>query len=81
LLVVEVADRSLRHDRDVKIPLYARHAIPECWLIDVRGKRLSRYRSSGANGYSDIDEPDPSARMPVPGVEGASVTLATLFAY
>lgn len=53
LLVVEVADSSLRHDRDVKLGLYARHAVPETWLIDVQTRRLSCYRDPGPEGYRD----------------------------
>ena len=51
LLVVEVADSSLRHDRDVKLGLYARHGVPEVWLIDVRGRRLLRFRDPQPDGY------------------------------
>jgi Uma2 family endonuclease len=35
LLVIEVADTSLQYDRDVKLPLYAAHGIPEYWLVDL----------------------------------------------
>jgi Uma2 family endonuclease len=80
LLVVEVADSSLRFDRDVKAALYAEHAIPEFWLIDVRGKRLVRYRDPRAKGYVRIDEPDLGAPLEIPGLAGASVALAALFA-
>lgn len=80
LLVVEVADSSLRYDRDVKAALYARHAVPELWLGDVRAKRLVRYRDPGAEGYARMDEPDLSAPVPIPGVDGATVSLAALFA-
>ncbi|HUD26653.1 MAG TPA: Uma2 family endonuclease, partial [Burkholderiaceae bacterium] len=31
LLAIEVADTTLRFDRTVKAPLYARHGIPELW--------------------------------------------------
>jgi len=34
LLIVEVADSSIDYDRNVKVPLYARAAIPEVWLVD-----------------------------------------------
>ena len=34
LLVVEVSDDSLRHDRTVKQRLYARCGIPEYWILD-----------------------------------------------
>ncbi len=35
LLVVEVSQSSLKFDRERKLPLYARHGIPECWIVDV----------------------------------------------
>ncbi|MFM8436105.1 MAG: Uma2 family endonuclease, partial [Planctomycetia bacterium] len=33
LLVIEVTDTSLAYDLGVKVPLYARHGIPEVWVI------------------------------------------------
>jgi len=36
LVVIEVADESLRFDRTVKLPLYARARIPQVWLINLR---------------------------------------------
>ncbi|MBI4754201.1 MAG: Uma2 family endonuclease [Betaproteobacteria bacterium] len=51
LLVVEVADSSLARDRDVKIPLYARHAIPEAWLVDVQSRCLTVFRDPRPAGY------------------------------
>lgn len=44
LLLIEVADASLSYDRDVKIPLYARHGIREVWLVDLIAKRLLVHR-------------------------------------
>jgi hypothetical protein len=44
LLLIEVADASLPYDRDVKIPLYARHGIREVWLVDLVAKRLVVHR-------------------------------------
>ena len=35
LLAVEVSQSSLRFDRERKLPLYARSAIPEYWIVDV----------------------------------------------
>src|SRR4051794_31509585 len=54
LLVVEVADTSLAHDRDVKVPLYARAGIPEVWLIDLNGENIAIYREPGSAGYRDV---------------------------
>jgi Uma2 family endonuclease len=35
LLVVEVAESSYRIDHEFKASLYARAAVPECWIIDI----------------------------------------------
>ncbi|MGH3566979.1 MAG: Uma2 family endonuclease [Pseudonocardia sp.] len=35
LLVLEVADSSLRMDRAVKLPIYAREGIVEVWIVDL----------------------------------------------
>lgn len=51
LLLVEVADSSLDYDRMIKIPLYARHGIPEVWLIDVQNERVEIYRQPSLEGY------------------------------
>lgn len=43
LLVVAVADTTLREDRTVKVSLYARAGIPEVWLVDLQGEAIVRY--------------------------------------
>lgn len=53
LLLIEVADTTLRYDRDVKVPLYARHGIAEVWVVDLRNRELRWYRSPQAGGYAD----------------------------
>ena len=44
LLVIEVAETSLSHDRDRKMPYYANYSIPEVWIIDLEGQRMEVYR-------------------------------------
>ncbi|HEX7157047.1 MAG TPA: Uma2 family endonuclease [Burkholderiaceae bacterium] len=51
LLLIEVADSSLRFDRAVKVPLYARHGIAEYWLIDVERRRVTVFSDPGEQGY------------------------------
>jgi Uma2 family endonuclease len=79
LLVVEVADSSLRFDRDVKSKLYARHRVPELWLIDVRAKRVTRYRDPVGRAYRRLDEPNVGAPIDLPGGLNLRVELAPLF--
>jgi hypothetical protein len=59
LLVVEVSETtSLRRDRDIKLPIYARAGIAEAWIVDVRGERILVHRPAwrrirvGAGGRS-----------------------------
>ena len=54
LLVVEVADSSLRYDRDTKFPLDARAGIPEAWLFDLANARIERHNGPRADGYAQI---------------------------
>jgi Uma2 family endonuclease len=52
LLVVEVADHSVRYDLGRKARLYARHGIPELWVLNLRAKRLVVRRDPTPGGYA-----------------------------
>jgi Uma2 family endonuclease len=54
LLVVEVADSSLAHDRYTKAPLYGRAGVPEYWIVDLNGEQIEVYREPSAVGYRNI---------------------------
>jgi Uma2 family endonuclease len=51
LLLIEVSDSTLRYDRDVKVPLYASHGIPEVWLLDLQQRQLEIYREPVRGQY------------------------------
>jgi Uma2 family endonuclease len=53
LLVVEVSDTTVRHDRQVKMNLYARHGLPEAWLCDLPRSVIEVYRDSSPQGYRE----------------------------
>lgn len=55
LLVIEVADTSRDHDRDVKLPLYAQALIPEVWLVDLPGEEIERYTEPRAGSYRRVE--------------------------
>ncbi len=44
LLLREITDSKVDNDRDIKIPIYARSAIPEVRSIDLVENRLEIYR-------------------------------------
>jgi len=46
----EVADTSLAYDLGTKVPLYARHGIPEAWVIDAATRRTRVFRQPFGRG-------------------------------
>ena len=58
LLVVEISVTTGDYDRDVKIPLYAKHAIPEVWIFEPTTGTVSLYREPTRNGYQRFLTPD-----------------------
>ena len=51
LLLVEVMDTSADRDRRLKLPLYARAAIREVWLVDLGAERIEVYRQPEPDSY------------------------------
>jgi Uma2 family endonuclease len=54
LLVIEIADASLRYDRHIKAPLYARHGIVEYWLVDLAAGTVTSYTSPDGATYRAV---------------------------
>jgi Uma2 family endonuclease len=79
LLIVEVAATSLKFDRETKLPLYARHAIPEMWLVDLGGRRLLRWSAPRDGSYAVVDEPDLGSALEVAALPGVALDLRRLF--
>jgi Uma2 family endonuclease len=52
LAIIEVADSSLRHDKQVKMPLYANYGIPAYWIIDIATKQITVHLDPVGNSYS-----------------------------
>ena len=42
-LLVEVSDSTLTKDRTIKLPLYAAHAIPELWIVNLVDRQIEVY--------------------------------------
>ncbi len=51
LLLVEVADSSLRYDRNDKLPRYAQFGVPEVWIANLRDDRIESYTDPSPEGY------------------------------
>jgi Uma2 family endonuclease len=80
LLVIEVSDTTLRYDRDVKVPLYARHGVPEVWIVDLQNDRLLVYGSLGDGVYARQESVARPAKMLLTALPGVAVELTSVFA-
>lgn len=76
LLIVEVADTTLEYDRDVKLALYARHGIPEVWLLNVKAGELTVYREPAEGQYRLIRKPTAAEAVSPMSVPGVAISLA-----
>ncbi len=54
LLIIEVADSSLKFDRQEKAALYPRVGIPEYWIVNVAGRSIERYSEPTAGTYARV---------------------------
>ena len=71
LLVVEVMDSSVAHDRRVKLPIYARGGVPEVWLVNVNDDTVDIRRDPTPDGYRDrhlVGRADTIAALAFPDV-------------
>lgn len=71
-LIIEVSESSLRYDLQVKAPLYARHGVPEYWIIDLNGRQITFFRSPESGQYADVTStgaPGVVAPMALPDVQ------------
>lgn len=53
VLLIEVADTSLAHDRDIKLPRYAAADIPEVWIVALEEEHVEVYRRPREQGYAE----------------------------
>jgi Uma2 family endonuclease len=72
LLVVEVAETSMRYDRTVKAPLYAEAGIPEYWIVNLRDGVIEVYTDPADGAYKQTRKAKRGDTLPLPGgLEGA----------
>jgi Uma2 family endonuclease len=54
LLVIEVADTSVAYDHDIKLPAYARSAVPEVWIVDLLAEKVAVYADLVNGVYGNV---------------------------
>ncbi len=79
LLVVEVADSTVRYDREIKLPLYARHGVCELWIVDLSANMLRMHRDPQGERYlHGIETAEPGV-VGINALPGVAIDLSGLF--
>jgi len=55
VLLIEVADSSLRYDRRLKAPLYAEAGVQEYWIVDLEGCAVEVYRTPSGDRFESVE--------------------------
>ncbi len=79
LLVVEVADTTLAFDLSTKIPLYARHGVPESWVVDLGERAIRVFRDPSASGYRTSFAVSVGESVSPSALPDVSVAVALIF--
>jgi len=74
-LVVEVSQSSLRYDLEIKAPLYARHSIPEYWIVDLPRRQVRFFRSPISGQYTDVTSTDDPGVVSLVGLPDVRIEL------
>ena len=78
VLLIEVSDTSLRFDRNVKVPIYARNGIREVWVIDLQADAIHAFREPKGNAYASIETKGRNERISPEAFPDFSVNVAEL---
>jgi Uma2 family endonuclease len=78
LLLVEVADTSLRYDIKTKMPLYAEHGVPEYWVIHAATLMTTVHRQPVGSVYASVEEVSPDEQLVPALVPELAISLRAL---
>ena len=79
-LIIEVAESSLKYDRETKGILYALSGVPEYWVVDVVGQRVEVFTDPSEDGYRKTARVDLTGVLRVEAFPNLVITVDALFA-
>jgi Uma2 family endonuclease len=78
LLIVEVADTSLRYDLGTKADIYARLDLCELWVINAETLVATIHRAPQPTRYANVENKQPNERIEPIRAPSLAVSLGTL---
>ena len=80
LLVIEVADTTLRYDRTVKLARYGASGVREVWIVDVEGARIWVHRKPLEGDYGEVFEARAGDVLTISAVPGFELAVNDILA-
>lgn len=77
-LVIEVADATLKNDLIRKAAVYARHGVPEYWVVDVEGRLIHQMWTLEGEAYAERQKMAFGERIAAATIENLAVETAGL---
>jgi Uma2 family endonuclease len=78
-LLIEVADSSLRYDRETKLPRYAEAGVPEAWLVIVPERAIIQHTDPSDGHYRQMRRYRIGERVASHTLPQVAIDLADLF--
>jgi Uma2 family endonuclease len=80
LLIVEVAASSLAYNSGLKLALYARHGIPEAWIVNLAGQEVEVLRKPAGDRYESTVHVDRSgSSLEIEALPGGRIAADRVF--
>lgn len=79
LLLVEIAQSSLKYDQSKKLDLYAAAEIPEVWIVNLVDRQLEIYRTPAHGRFSELRTLQPTATADLLAFPDIKIPLADIF--
>ena len=79
LLLFEVSDTTLKYDREVKLPLYARSGVREAWIVDLQDGSVERHTEPSATGYRLVRRAGKGESLPSEALSELVLRVDVLF--
>ena len=78
LLIVEVADSTLKFDRGTKLRLYAEAGIPEYWVVNLVDGVVEVYTGPAVGTYQTVRIAHRGEMLPLPGGFGGTIAAGEM---
>jgi Uma2 family endonuclease len=79
MLLIEVADASLRYDRVTKASVYARAGVPEYWVVNVQERIIEVFGASDGTRYTSAAVNRGPDVLAVPGFPDVKFSVDDVF--